>query len=301
MAKIEKAYSLELGRNIDAVEAHELWTEGVLIDKKAFKCRDANCGAQITCANMDKKKSEMKRTPYFQCHSPHDRACKFINEYEMVQNLSTQGRGGGKDISYSNNIDYFHFERPKNHGLIQNNVHSKSGGETERKYRSEKNGVRKVHIGNHYSLTPIVAKYLLYGKEADKNYVRIMGRDISYEKLFMPVDSIDIRKLPQGFHVYYGKGHLMAKGDKYIIIFEKKISDLNQDSQSLTCSILCVIHKEMFEKYEIHNGKAEELLDAVKEKKTQEIYLYGHLNISEKEGRKTIFINVQGLDFIDIR
>lgn len=67
---------------MDAIRAHELWCEGILKDKTAFQCKDPNCVAQITCANMDKKKSEMKRTPYFQCYSQHSTTCKCKNDYQ---------------------------------------------------------------------------------------------------------------------------------------------------------------------------------------------------------------------------
>lgn len=301
MAKIEKAYSLELGRNIDAVEAHELWLEGVITDKKAFKCRDASCSAQITCANMDKKKPEMKRTPYFQCYSLHDQDCNCKNDYGMEHAANRQGGGKGKDIPYSDNIDCFHFERPKNHNQIQPSWGNKECMETKQKDSIRREKTRRIHVGNHYSLTPIVTKYLLYKRDANKNYVRIKGKDISYEKLFIAVDSLDIHNLPIFRHVYYGKGRVIAKEGKYIVAFEKKLKDWNKERQPVMCSILCVINKEIVNNYNIHNGKIDDFLKVTAKKTIQDIFLYGDLNVAMQGGKKTLFINIQGLDFIDIR
>ena len=60
MAKIEKAFSLEINDFVDAIEANELWMEGVLKDKKAFICVGENCYAGITCKNMDTFASDRK-------------------------------------------------------------------------------------------------------------------------------------------------------------------------------------------------------------------------------------------------
>lgn len=38
MAKVELAYSLEINDIVDAMEANELWLEGILSDKRAFEC-----------------------------------------------------------------------------------------------------------------------------------------------------------------------------------------------------------------------------------------------------------------------
>ena len=54
MASVDYAWSIELGQELTASEAHEKWFMGILSDKTMFECRDENCHAQITCVNMDK-------------------------------------------------------------------------------------------------------------------------------------------------------------------------------------------------------------------------------------------------------
>ena len=52
MAKIEMAFSLEINDFVDAIEANELWMEGILKDKREFICVGENCSVRITCKNM---------------------------------------------------------------------------------------------------------------------------------------------------------------------------------------------------------------------------------------------------------
>lgn len=65
MAKVELAYSEEINDIVDAIEANELWIEGVLTDKRAFECIDENCCAKITCRNMDTYAYSRKMIPHF--------------------------------------------------------------------------------------------------------------------------------------------------------------------------------------------------------------------------------------------
>ena len=79
MAKIEMAFSLEINDSVDAIEANELWMEGVLKDKKAFICVGKNCSAGITCKNMDTFATDRKRIPHFimsQHENMHSDSCE---------------------------------------------------------------------------------------------------------------------------------------------------------------------------------------------------------------------------------
>lgn len=66
MASVDYAWSIELGQELTASEAHEKWFMGILSDKTMFECRDENCHAQITCVNMDKQQYQMKMQRTFQ-------------------------------------------------------------------------------------------------------------------------------------------------------------------------------------------------------------------------------------------
>ena len=48
MASVDYAWSIELGQELTASEAHEKWFMGILSDKTKFECIDEKCHAQIT-------------------------------------------------------------------------------------------------------------------------------------------------------------------------------------------------------------------------------------------------------------
>jgi len=56
--KLEKAFSKEPQLRITATEADKQFQNGVIKSKFKFSCPDEKCDAQVTCANLDKKKSE---------------------------------------------------------------------------------------------------------------------------------------------------------------------------------------------------------------------------------------------------
>ena len=84
---IEKAYSIEANDIIDAEEAYELYWNGIINDKKAFLC--IYCDAAITCANLDKKRAEMKNIPHFKCRGHAD-------ECELIVEISSKKRNDKK-------------------------------------------------------------------------------------------------------------------------------------------------------------------------------------------------------------
>lgn len=297
MAKIEQAYSIELGEKMDAIRAHELWCEGILKDKTAFQCKDPNCVAQITCANMDKKKSEMKRTPYFQCYSQHSTTCKCKNDYQEA-NGSSRKNGNKKDVIYSNNIDYLLLERPENHKQIQRTAEIKQQRDVQENGNQESKKVdRNIHISECYSITPIVTKYLHYRFAEGENYVRIGKSTILYSKLFVPIDNVDMTNISGFRNIYFGKARLFHKNEKYRVCFTEKIGSENSVLENYT--VMCVIPEEMVENYLFRNGKTEELKEAVNSKKEYDVYLYGKLNKGKKG--EILFVNITSLDFLDIR
>lgn len=78
------AFSLEINRFVDAIEANELWMEGELKDKKAFICVGENCYAGITCKNMDTFASDRKWIPHFimsQHENRHSDSCEVFREF----------------------------------------------------------------------------------------------------------------------------------------------------------------------------------------------------------------------------
>ncbi len=78
--RIERAYSIELGKDITAEEADKLFAEKIVASKHLFKCPEKNCLAQVTCANLDRPKRLRKRDPYFKFVSEHSPGCQLEAE-----------------------------------------------------------------------------------------------------------------------------------------------------------------------------------------------------------------------------
>lgn len=296
MAKIEKAYSKELGGVMDSIEANELWSEGILFDKTAFECIDSNCHAQITCANMDKKKIDMKKNPYFQCYGEHSPQCTCKKDY-MEKSFKTDQKLGGRTREYFGNIDSLILERPKHHVVICRDGKVDNRCSKDNKLRVIKEYKRKDFIAKHYSIAPIVSKYFMYGTMAAQNYVIIDNKRISYDRLFIPITSVVFEK-QRYRHIYWGKAHVYRKKEKYIISFADKIR-LNCSGKA-DYSVMCVISTEILDSYLLKNNIKEELENAVKTRGYVEVYLFGGMNQGRPE-KKIVFINISSLDFIAIR
>lgn len=156
---------------------------------------------------------------------------------------------------------------------------------------------RNIHISEHYSITPIVTKYLHYRFAEGENYVRIGKSTILYSKLFVPIDNVDMTNISGFRNIYFGKARLFHKNEKYRVCFTEKIGSENSVLENYT--VMCVIPEEMVENYLFRNGKTEELKEAVNSKKEYDVYLYGKLNKGKKG--EILFVNITSLDFLDIR
>lgn len=169
MAKIDTAYSFEINDVIDAMEANELWIEGILQDKRAFKCIDENCNAGITCKNMDTFADKRKMNPHFIMSSRenmHSLVCKVYKQFEekISERGEIKGEGTGQ---YIGKKVCFHMERPQRHRIIEHNVinNEKDSMVNVEGEKKKNRGNRKSHNSNYYWLNSLVWYYV----EAYKN------------------------------------------------------------------------------------------------------------------------------------
>ena len=93
MASVDYAWSIELGQELTASEAHEKWFMGILSDKTMFECRDENCHAQITCVNMDKQQYQMKMREHFKVYGQHSEKCEEVKRNKDVNRKYKTGAG----------------------------------------------------------------------------------------------------------------------------------------------------------------------------------------------------------------
>lgn len=234
MAKIEEAYSIEYDDIIDSEKAYELFWDGVINDGRAFQCTDLNCDAQITCANIDKKRAQMKKKPYFVCYGEHSDKCKVIKDFK--ENEENKNKTDNKShIGYlDSEIDIFDFNRPKRDSIISKSKNSLDKNDIrERKkkiYEDNKNKGNRNRHSKYYSIKPLISKYLKYESEGALNnhFINVKGYNVSYIKMFLNVEELFLEDTSKYFRVYYGIGKIVksknAKGD-FIVFFKRGFKD----------------------------------------------------------------------------
>src|SRR5699024_8813092 len=80
----ERAYSLELNRNISAKQASNFSIKGRLHDRRAFQCSNPNCQINMTCTNWNKKGIRYFFTPSSQ-DELHVIGCSELSEEEIKE------------------------------------------------------------------------------------------------------------------------------------------------------------------------------------------------------------------------
>lgn len=225
---IEKAYSIEANDIIDAEEAYELYWNGTINDKKAFLC--VYCDASITCANLDKKRAEMKNLPHFRCRGIHGDECKLILETSI--NKRTDKKRTERN-SLDEDVDKLNIAH--NTEGIKKIINKKENRELKNIYSQKEKVIEEYKSGKRrkakYTLIrPIVSKYLKYINEnsISKKYINVYKNiNITYEEMFKKIEGIDIENLSKYKRIYFGEGNIKKVKNGYMVAFNKRIKIKN--------------------------------------------------------------------------
>lgn len=302
MAKIDTAYSFEINDVIDAMEANELWIDGILQDKRAFKCIDENCDAKITCKNMDTFADQRKVNPHFIMSSrenKHSAICKVYKEYE--EKISQRGQIKEETSQYIGKKVCFHMQRPENHRIIE---HSVINNEKNNVNDIERNNKRnrendKDYISNYYRLNSLIWNYIDAYKRGtiEQDMVKIdLGGNKEYtyslNRLFKRIkNENEVTDRDKNHYVYYGKGKVFPRDDGgYDLVFCEKFLDSEK-------RVKCIIKKMVIDM--CMHGKVNKiniLKSAIR--KERFIYVLSSKNTNEKYNM--VFLNIKNLDCVAI-
>lgn len=303
MGRIELAYSLELNRVMDALEANELWLEGKLKDKRNFECIDQNCHAGITCRNMDTYINNRKMLPNFIMSSRennHDINCQIYKEYEEQFKKNNKQKKGEKAKTIGKRA-CFHMIRPENHKLIQHI--DNSNGILSTKNKKEK--IEKKYISsenrksNYYWLYSIITYYLnsykngtLHDDKLEIDFGNGKIYNYSLDKLFKRIKTEnEFTDTDKKHYVYCGKGKIFGRKDGgYDLVFDDKFVNSSK-------KVKCIINKNMIEQCTIGRINKIHIFEQMKEKESF-IYVLGTKNISDKYN--TVYLNICSLDNVAI-
>lgn len=299
MARIDVAYSLELGKVVDAYQANELWMEGFLSDKWAFECTGRNCDARITCKNMDTMASDRKRCPHFifssrsNMHAPD---CEVYAQYSEQNEKPAKETGHHRMQGTCKRIT-FHVERPENHEMIQHSKNkSENDNDPKRKSRALQNYENnKGGAANYYMINSLIGNYAKAYEDGRLDKERIIidfgrGRkyNYSYREAFKRISECDENDGTDKYHyVYFGRAVIRkSKGDGYSIFFKEQFKNSAK-------SVISVIPAKMLNRYRY--GKR---LSMINKYIGKEAYVY--LLASKNTTDKTVYLNAINIDCVGI-
>ena len=303
MAKIDTAYSLEIKDVIDAIEANELWIEGILKDKRLFKCIDDNCNARITCKNMDTFADKRKVNPHFimsDRENMHSSTCEINKELEEKRSKKREKKGG-RASQYIGKKVCFHIERPKSHRIVEYKIINDEKGNVtnieEEKKKNREN--RKMHNSNYYWLNSLIWYYIDAYKKGttEQDTVELdFGANKKYtyslNRLFKRIKNEKEATERDGYHyVYYGKGTVYLRTDGgYDLVFYEKFFGSGR-------RVKCIVEKIVLDTCEYGKLNKTNVLKAAIGKE-RFIYTLSSKNINKKYN--TVFLNIKNLDCIAI-
>lgn len=218
--KLEKAYSLDLKKNISASDADGRYKR-VISSKFAFKCPGESCEAQITCANLDKPKHRRKREPYYKIVGEHCESCEIQKDIEP-----SKRRRSIEDDIYSDADEYIDnavrldvsppsAKRPdvqEPDGLTQ------SDDVKTRRPATSEDGKRKIQPSRR--LSSLVSAFL----NNEPMTIQVPGEGtMSVQDFFVAVDGQDIQVFEDHFRVYYGKAWINKNEKGYSIRFNNQL------------------------------------------------------------------------------
>lgn len=225
--KIPEAYSNEYEDIIDAEKAYELYWDGEITDKRKFQCKNDNCYAQITCANIDKERVLMKKKPYFLLVGKH--SCVLDSDLEELNvlnsdELAIEGRyiDDEKDILISSEERKGRESRKK-----LTPVDETEDFDRVRKKKSESKN-RGKRNSEYKTIAPLVSKYLKYSEDnaLETKKIAFDGKEITYKEFFVEIDDYSCNYFIKDSRIYFGNATIVKapkNQNEFIVKFKKNV------------------------------------------------------------------------------
>ena len=183
----ERAYSIELNKEIDAKKASELSRRGILSNAKSFCCGDPNCAIELTCTNWNKSGVKYYFTPSSK-DELHILGCKQISaseareqsKREATEAKSTITKNG--IIKMSKSINKARLSIKATYAEPSPNASASSADvNTSKKPKQESR--------NMYSIASFVDLFNDPDIDNNREFISINNNKISLNTLFVPSDS----------------------------------------------------------------------------------------------------------------
>lgn len=309
--KIELAYSLDIKKELDPEAAYIHYWNNDIKSKKNFECIADNCSAKITCANLDKLRRDMKKSPYYVTVEDHSPDCKWVKRTEEEKINTKNNKGKRKSKELNTQTDNFMLNRPTNHTkkiICTKSDQFKSNTKNHQNIKKEINkkiGSITKRNSTYYCLSSLVSKYGNYKKEnkLDKNSIKINSTiSIKYSDMFVEINNQNIKELSKYKRIYFGNAYInkARTGDGFIIIFINKFK--NDDSEIRPSFYIpnTLIENNVTSPY--WKKRIADLASSTINKST--VFIYGKPTLKEdskNKEKKYINFYVNSLDHIDFR
>lgn len=213
---VEDARSIELKRNISAKEAYKRSIRKELVDKRAFICKDPNCGINLTCTNFGKiNGKKFYFTPSFH-ETLHILDCTEISLIDRKKQVGMEKESAKSTIEKDGTI-----RMTKSNSLVKTNIQRYFEEENEPGFTNEtkNNNNRKIkrETRNIYSIASFVGLYLDSTIDNELQKIKINSEIISLNQLFIPAGNTAVGT---DIRIYMGTGKINTfKKDMIKIVF----------------------------------------------------------------------------------
>lgn len=199
----ERAYSLELSKNISAKEAVELSKNGCLEDERAFRCCDEKCHISLTCTNW--KNTSGKRF-YFvpSCKDElHVIGCDEVGKKEKYQQIEKEVRDIVNEVR-NNGVITMMISPDRNTKKVTDTYNEKKTSSKGNKNLYRKNDYRGIKYEGRRAARIEAFIEIFNNNRIDKNseVIYVNEKRYSLNELFV---SSNILPYDNIFGIFYGE------------------------------------------------------------------------------------------------
>ncbi|MFS1861440.1 hypothetical protein BCU54_009995 [Vibrio lentus] len=247
--KLEKALSLEIDSSITASQADELYKKSIF-SKFKFECPDPKCDAQVTCANLDKKKEKRKRDPYFKVVGLHSSDCQIAKDQQQVGKTKRVHSDIYSDSDeFFDNAVRFNVQEPSSAKPTDDTP--ETSDEEAREVRTklgDEDESRKRKIQRSKTLSSMVDSYLK-GENFDVQLPNVGV--IKLQDLFVKLDGNQLGDFEDEFRVYFAEAYINKRTNGgFSVNFAAHVKDGEEEKKLSFLITDEVVERYPFKKYQ---------------------------------------------------
>ncbi|WP_245822082.1 hypothetical protein [Actinobacillus succinogenes] len=294
---LQQAYSLDLGKKVNAKEADIAYQAGLISSQKNFRCPHQLCGIAVTCANLERPKHKRKVEPYFKSVEYHKPNCPFAEEERCIKLQGTDQRSLYENVASGEILVNLAEPSPKKQNILGASEVKK--GSFSRTTQSSDSKKEKVSINHTKTLSVLISSFL-NNENFQITLPKPYQETIFLKDVFIKIDEQNLSDLEQNcWRIFYGKAWINkgANGD-YRIVFNNKLYDSSLEKGEVRPSFF--IPKQWIDNSAYQKFSSEKMDELVTKKWPRTVFILADtpaLNHSQK------YINfmLEGLPYLEMR